>query len=109
MEHSEIIRHIVHYSLHLVFPFIISCALFKERWKTGGVIMISTILIDLDHLLVSPIFDLSRCSIGFHPLHAFWALSAYFLMLLIPSWKWRTVAVGLILHLGTDAIDCVLA
>ncbi len=70
--------------------------------------MVSTILIDMDHLLANPIFDPNRCSIGFHPLHTIWALIVYFLMLLIPSWKWRSVAIGCILHLLTDAIDCIM-
>ena len=108
MEYSEIIRHIIHYSLHFIFPFIIAYFLFRKNWKIAAVIMVSTILIDLDHLLASPIFDPNRCSIGFHPLHTLWALLIYFLMLLIPSWKWRAVSIGLILHLGTDALDCVL-
>jgi hypothetical protein len=29
-------------------------------------------------------------------------------MLFIPSWRWRAVALGCVLHLGTDALDCVL-
>lgn len=109
MEYSEIIRHIIHYSLHFVFPFIVAYFLFKKNWKIAGVLMVSTILIDLDHLLASPIFDPNRCSIGFHPLHTLWALFFYFLILLIPSWKWRAIAVGCILHLATDAFDCFLA
>ncbi|MDP2669654.1 MAG: DUF6122 family protein [bacterium] len=108
MEYSEIIRHIIHYSLHFIFPFIIAYFLFRENWKIAGTIMVSTILIDLDHLLASPVFDPNRCSIGFHPLHTLWALIIYFLMLLIPSWKWRAIAIGCILHLGTDSLGCIL-
>ena len=70
--------------------------------------MVATILIDLDHLLANPIFDSNRCNIGFHPLHTKWALIIYFLMLLIPSNIWRAVALGCILHLIVDMIDCVL-
>jgi hypothetical protein len=29
-------------------------------------ILIATMLIDLDHLLVEPIFETNRCSINFH-------------------------------------------
>lgn len=108
MEHSEIVRHIIHYSLHFIFPFIIAFFLFKKNWKIAGIIMVSTILIDLDHLLANPIFDPSRCSIGFHPLHTLWALIVYFLMLIAPSWKWRAIAIGCILHLGIDTLDCIL-
>ena len=108
MEYSEIIRHITHYSLHFIFPFIIAYFLFKKNWKIAGIIMVSTILIDLDHLLANPIVDPNRCSIGFHPLHTLWVLLVYFLMLFIPSWKWRSIAIGCILHLGTDFLDCIL-
>lgn len=70
--------------------------------------MVSTILIDIDHLLAKPIFDPQRCSIEFHPLHSLEALTAYFLVLLIPSWKWRAVAFGCIFHLVIDSLDCIL-
>lgn len=104
----EITRHIIHYSLHFIFPLIIAYFLFKDKWKVAGIIMVSTILIDLDHLFANPIFDPNRCSIGFHPLHTIWAIIIYFIMLLIPSWKLRAVALGCILHIATDALDCVL-
>jgi hypothetical protein len=26
----------------------------------------------------------------------------------LPSWKWHTIALGCILHLGTDTLDCFL-
>lgn len=108
MEFSEIIRQIIHYSFHFILPLIIAFFLFKENWKIAGIIMVSTILLDLDHLWANPIFDPNRCSIGFHPLHTVWALFVYCLMLLIPSWKWRAIAIGCILHLGTDTLDCIL-
>jgi hypothetical protein len=60
MEYSEIIRHTIHYSLHFLFPFLIAYFLFKKNWKLAGMLMASTILIDLDHLLASPIFDPNR-------------------------------------------------
>ena len=68
--------------------------------------MIATMLIDLDHLLADPIFDPNRCSIGFHPLHTYWAGGAYLALMFIPSWKWRAVSIGCIWHLVTDVIDC---
>ncbi|MDA3802642.1 MAG: DUF6122 family protein [Patescibacteria group bacterium] len=108
MDYLEIIRTTTHYLLHFVAPFVVAYYFFNKNWKWAGVIMTSTILIDLDHLLASPIFDPSRCSIGFHPLHTIWALIVYILFLLIPSWKWRAVGLGLIIHFATDAIDCVM-
>lgn len=108
MDSYEITRHIIHYFFHFIPPFIFAYLFFKEKWKIAGLIMVATILIDLDHLLASPIFDPSRCSIGFHPLHTIWALGIYFIMIFIPSWKWRAFAFGCIWHLFTDQIDCIL-
>ena len=52
-------------------------------------------LVDADHLLASPIFDPSRCSIGFHPLHTLPAMAVYAgLSLWRPT---RLVGVGLVL------------
>lgn len=66
--------------------------------------MLLTMLVDLDHLLATPIYDPQRCSIGFHPLHqpaviALYALGCTFRQTRIP-------AVGLIIHMALDAIDC---
>lgn len=68
--------------------------------------MVSTMLIDLDHLLAQPIYDQTRCSIGFHPLHSVWAIALY-IMLLIPK-RSRIIALGLVIHIGLDGIDCAL-
>ncbi len=105
---SEILRQLIHYTLHLVIIFGFGKLFFKKHWISASLIMLSTMLIDIDHLLAKPIFDPTRCSIGFHPLHTIWALIIYVIMLLIPSWKWRAVALGLIWHLSTDLIDCFI-
>lgn len=107
-DYHDIIRHIVHYSFHLVVPFGIARIFWKEKWLAASWIMVATMLIDLDHLFADPIFDPNRCSIGFHPLHTHWAGAAYLLMLAVPSWKFRVIGVGCIWHLCTDAIDCSL-
>jgi len=67
--------------------------------------MVLTMLVDLDHLLADPIFDPNRCSINFHPLHSYWAIGAYFVLLFIPPV--RIIAVGLLFHMLTDYIDCI--
>lgn len=67
--------------------------------------MLTTMLIDLDHLLANPVFDPDRCSINFHPLHSYWALLIYLLLLFFR--RTRIVAVGLVFHFLTDFIDCV--
>ena len=68
-------------------------------------ILASTMLVDLDHLLADPIYDPSRCSIGFHPLHSHIAIGFYGLMLLHRNT--RIVGLGLSIHMLLDYIDCV--
>lgn len=63
-------------------------------------------LIDLDHLLASPIFDPNRCSIGFHPLHSYYAIIIYFLGCFYKPT--RVIALGLLLHMVADYVDCFL-
>ncbi len=67
--------------------------------------MVLTMLIDLDHLFATPIFDPNRCSISFHPLHTYWALAVYVLLLFFK--KTRIIGIGLVLHIVADAIDCM--
>lgn len=68
--------------------------------------MISGMLIDLDHLLATPIFSPNRCSINFHPLHSYYAIAIYFI-LLIPK-KTRLIGLGLVIHILADTVDCWL-
>ena len=98
------IQFLVHYSMHLLVPGLIAFAFFRRHWQKAWLIMLATMLIDLDHLLATPIFDANRCSIGFHPLHSSWAIISYFLLLFFP--KTRIIAVGLLFHMLTDFIDC---
>ena len=100
----DILRLGIHYGMHFLLPGIIAYVFFKKNWRTVWLILIATMLIDLDHLVANPIFDANRCSINFHPLHTYWALIVY-VVLLIPQ-KTRVVAIGLLLHLLTDYIDC---
>lgn len=66
--------------------------------------MIATMLVDTDHLLANPIFDPNRCSIGYHPLHTWYAVGVYVILLIFP--RTRIIAVGLLLHMLTDWQDC---
>lgn len=104
----DMLRHFVHYSLHWLLPFAFARLFWQENWRKAGLIMVGTMLIDLDHLLADPVFDAGRCSVGFHPLHSKWAAMAYVGVLAIPSWKWRAIGAGCLWHLGTDSIDCLL-
>jgi len=63
-------------------------------------------LIDLDHLLADPVYAPGRCSIGFHPLHTAPAIGVYALLTL-PR-RTRVVGIGLLIHIGLDALDCLL-
>ena len=66
--------------------------------------MIATMVVDIDHLLATPIYDPMRCSIGFHPLHQLPAIALY-LVMLVPA-KTRWVGLGLVIHMLLDSIDC---
>ncbi len=106
MEILSILQLITHYSLHIFFPGVLALLFFKHQWKTAWFIMMATMLVDIDHLLASPIFDPTRCSIGFHPLHSYIAIFCYLFMLFIPNSKVRMVATGLLFHILTDFQDC---
>lgn len=96
---------LVHYSLHFAFPAVLALVFFPLMWQTAYLIMLATMLIDLDHLLAKPIFEPRRCSIGYHPLHSFYALPVYALLLLLPATQ--IIAVGILFHLFTDTVDCL--
>ena len=100
-----LLRNIQHYGLHFLFPGVIAFVFFKNNWKRAWLLMIATMVIDADHLLANPIFDTSRCSIGFHPLHSLYAIILYFSLLFFP--KTRIVGIGLLLHILTDYLDCL--
>ena len=71
----------LHIALHFIAPLLIVFLFFKENWKLSYLIMMATMLVDLDHLLASPIYDANRCSIGFHPLHQYWLIGIYLAMI----------------------------
>lgn len=98
---------LTHYFLHLGFPLILAYLFFRKDWKRAYLIMLATMLIDLDHLLANPVFDPNRCSIGFHPLHTSWAALAYLLMLFLPK-IYKVIGLGLLFHLVTDLVDCLM-
>lgn len=105
----ELLRILVHYSGHFLAPFVLARLLFpKEIWFKAALVMVSTIVIDMDHLLADPIFDPNRCSIGFHPLHTLWAGLVYVGLVLVPDWRARAFGLGALFHLAVDANDCFL-
>ena len=96
---------IIHFILHFVTPVLLARFVFPDRWKRLSLIMILTMVVDLDHLLANPVYDPLRCSIGFHPLHSYLAIAAYILMLALP--QSRFVALGVLIHLGLDGLECI--
>ncbi|APY10507.1 hypothetical protein BWZ22_04305 [Seonamhaeicola sp. S2-3] len=98
------LQNIAHYGCHFLMPLLVAFIWFRANWKMAYLIMIAGMLIDLDHLLATPVFDPNRCSIGFHPLHSSFAI-LFYLFLLIPK-KSRLVALGLVIHIIADVVDC---
>ena len=96
---------IVHYGIHFIVPLLIALIFFKNSWKKAFLIMIATMLIDLDHLIASPIFDPGRCSINFHPLHSYYAIGLYIILAFIK--KTRILGIGLCIHIIADWVDCL--
>jgi hypothetical protein len=97
----------IHYFLHFGFPAVIAYVFFKSLWKKAYLILIATMLVDLDHLLATPIFMANRCSINFHPLHTYYAMVFYVVLLFFPR-PYRIIGIGLLFHMLTDYIDCLL-
>ena len=70
-------------------------------------IMLFTMIVDLDHLFANPIYQAERCSINFHPLHSYYAISVYIIMIFIRK-PFNIIGMGLLLHMLTDFFDCLM-
>lgn len=104
----DILQPLLHYSGHLLVPFAFGWLLWRENWQRAGLVILAANLIDLDHLLATPIFDPDRCSIGFHLLHGWEAAIVYVLMLGAPKWWLRALGLGALWHLLIDYGDCLM-
>ncbi|MEM6376792.1 MAG: DUF6122 family protein, partial [Bacteroidota bacterium] len=80
---------------------------FRKDWKRAYLIMLATMLVDVDHLLAYSIFEANRCSIGFHPLHTHYAALVYVVLLFLPR-VYKIIGLGLLFHLFTDTVDCMM-
>lgn len=100
------IEPLVHYGIHFLLPLVVALVFFRSQWKKAYLIMIATMIIDLDHLLATPLFDPGRCSINFHPLHTYYAMVFYVGFLFFK--KTRLLGIGLVIHMIADATDCLL-
>ena len=67
--------------------------------------MAATMLVDLDHFLVNPVYDPDRCGIGFHLLHSYPAIGVYVVLAVIG--RTRVAGIGLLIHMALDGIDCI--
>jgi hypothetical protein len=97
----------IHYFLHLGFPFFIAYGFFRNDWKKVYLILLATMLVDLDHLVADPIFQANRCSINYHPLHTYYAMIGYFVLLFF-SKPFNIIGIGLLFHMFTDLTDCMI-
>lgn len=111
----------IHIALHFLVPLLAALAFYRDRWRSVTLILVGTMLVDLDHLLATPVYDPERCSIGFHPLHTTPAIAVYVALFLLPaacgslkvSQRVRSVArvlhlvgLGLLIHMALDGLDC---
>ncbi|SIT77265.1 DUF6122 family protein [Pontibacter indicus] len=96
----------IHIILHMLVPILVAALFYREQLRFASLMMLAGWLIDFDHLLVTPIIDQDRCSIGFHLLHRYWLVPIYTILALIP--KTRLIGLGLLIHIVLDWIDCYL-
>jgi len=102
-----ILKTFVHYFLHLIFPVVIAYVFFRSRWKKTYLILLATMLVDIDHLIADPIFDPGRMSVGYHFLHSYYAIAVYFVLLFFKG-NLRIIGIGLLFHMLTDFQDFTL-
>lgn len=109
-----------HIALHFIVPLAVAVLFYRNDWKRAVLVMVATMIVDVDHLLATPIYDPLRCSIGFHPLHTWPFIVVYAVAFVLP-WFWKTgeprrktvrlihlAGLGLLIHMALDALDCVM-
>ena len=114
-----------HLVLHVLIPVVTARVLDPTRWRSAALLMLGTMLVDVDHLLADPIYDAQRCSIGFHPLHDIGPIAVYAAIAVVAGVgyrisstrvsddesAWRVpffLAAGLMIHMALDGLDCVM-
>jgi hypothetical protein len=101
-----LIQQSIHYFLHFIFPVAFALVFYRPAWLKTYFILLLTMLVDIDHLLADPIFAACRCSIGFHLLHSYPVIAVYIILLFFK--QTRVIAIGLVWHMITDQIDCLV-
>lgn len=99
-------RFLIHYGIHFLLPLFVALIFFEDQWLKAYLILLAGLFIDLDHLLANPVFDPNRCSINFHPLHSYYAMPLYGILVYFK--KTRLLGIGLIIHIIADLSDCTL-
>ncbi|MFT4603485.1 MAG: hypothetical protein ACI9W4_000199 [Rhodothermales bacterium] len=112
----------IHLVFHFAVPLLVAAAFYRREWRYAWVVMVLTMMVDVDHLLADPIYDPSRCSIGFHPLHTTVPIVVYALLFMLPPVlaRWRPkvlserilrtihlIGLGLLIHMALDWVDCL--
>ncbi|WP_262709688.1 DUF6122 family protein [Hymenobacter fodinae] len=95
---------LLHIVLHMLVPAIVALVFYRPRWHRVWLVLAAGLLLDIDHVLATPMFDPTRCRINFHPLHTYWAMGIYVLLLFSPLT--RVWAVGFLLHMALDYAEC---
>ena len=102
------LQSIVHYSLHFLVIGLIAYLYDPKQWKKYWLILLATMLVDLDHLVADSIFEAGRCSIAFHPLHSEVMIAVYLLgSIFIKHRILKLIFIGLLFHMFTDSVDCI--
>ena len=97
---------LAHYGTHFIVPIVVAYWGYRAQFRKTLLLLWAGIVIDLDHLLASPIFDPERCSIFFHPLHSSYAIGLYLLLLFFQ--KTRLIGLACCIHMIADSLDCLL-
>ena len=86
-------------------PALASWCCFRKRALVVFALLMAGMLIDVDHLLATPVYDPLRCSMGFHPLHTWPAVCVYAALCAFP--RTRILGLGLMIHMVLDTADCL--
>lgn len=91
--------------LHFAVPLLVARAGFPARWRRAWLVLVATMIVDVDHLWADPVYDPGRCSIGYHPLHTAGPIGVYIALALFA--RTRLVGIGLLIHMALDGLDCL--
>jgi hypothetical protein len=95
----------LHVLLHFAAPALVALAGKAGSWGQRYLWLLAGLVVDVDHVLATPIYAPDRCSMGFHPLHTWPALLLYAALLAYRPTRW--LGVGLLLHMALDTLDCL--